>query len=123
VIAPFVFDIAARCLALRFAKRPEGFGAALRAGSFAEGETAIVLPEAKLQKHRALRRHGGRPHPAIPIPGTRRGEHCSPAPRPDRGTVKTVPYSPWARFYLASGFWPLASSTYFREKIFPQITA
>jgi len=30
------------------------FGAALRAGSFAEGETARVLPEAKLQKHRAL---------------------------------------------------------------------
>jgi len=36
------------------AKRPEGFGAALCAGSFAESETARVLPEAKLQKHRAL---------------------------------------------------------------------
>jgi len=33
---------------------PPSYGGALCAGSFAGGETARVLPKAKLQKHRAL---------------------------------------------------------------------
>jgi len=35
------------------------------------------------------RRNAGRAHC-----GTRRGEQCSPAPRREGGTVKTVPYIP-----------------------------